>query len=110
MFKIDIRNENLSSIFVQYEVFDTNTLSKINLKICENFSIFINIPLNLESDAESLYDDLCKRGYNLFNPLDDFYINPKMEPMSFYLIEETHFLKILVYAKKAANLYLIIPL
>jgi len=73
LFKIDIRNENLSSLFVQYEIFDANTLLKIDLKICENTSIFINIPSNLDSDTESLYDDLNKSGYNLFNSSDDFY-------------------------------------
>ena len=73
LFKIDIINENLSSIFVQYEIFDANTSSKIDLKKCENISIFINIPSYLDSDTESLYDDLNKSGYNLFNSSDDFY-------------------------------------
>ena len=73
LFKIDIRNENLSSIFVQYEIFDANTSSKIDLKLCENISIFIGIPSYLDSNTESLYDDLNKSGYNLFNSSDDFY-------------------------------------
>ena len=37
-------------------------------------------------------------------------IHPKKELMSYYLIGETYFLKILVSANKVANLYLIISL
>ena len=40
---------------------------------CENSTIFLNIPNNLEPDIISLYESLQKDGYNLFDYNDSFY-------------------------------------
>ncbi len=71
--KTDLKSEDLSSTYIQYEVYNPKTLKKISLDICEGISISINIPVNLEQNTESLYSYLNESGYNLFNLNDSFY-------------------------------------
>ena len=73
MIKIDIKSDNLSSIYVQYEIYDSNTLKKVNLDNCKDAKIIINIPVNLTKEIEGLYNSLNESGYNLFNPNSSFY-------------------------------------
>ena len=71
--KTDIKSEDLSATYVQYEIYDPNTLNQLNLSYCQEVKITVNIPVNLDSDTMSLYDSLSGSGYNLFDAEDDFY-------------------------------------
>ena len=73
IFKTDIHSDNSSAIYVQYEIYDPNSLALIPLDICEDVTININIPIFLDKTTESLYIDLINSGYNLFDSNDSFY-------------------------------------
>ena len=73
MLKTDLKSEDLSSTYVQYEVFNPKTLQFISLDICEGIPISISIPVNLEDNTQLLYSSLSESGYNLFNLNDSFY-------------------------------------
>jgi len=70
--KIDIKSEDLKATYVQYEIYDPNK-TKVDLSICKNTSIYINTPVYLSNEIESLYESLSESGYNLFNSNDSFY-------------------------------------
>ena len=70
--KIDIKNDDYKATFVQYEIYDPNK-TKVDLSVCKNISIYINTPLYLSHEIESLYESLSESGYNLFNSNDSFY-------------------------------------
>ena len=71
--KLDIKNEDLSSIYVQYEVYNPVNFQKLSLDICEDIPIIISIPANLDESTKSIYNSLYKSGYNLFDLKDPFY-------------------------------------
>jgi hypothetical protein len=71
--KSDIKNANLTSTYVQYEIYNPLNLTKIDLDICKDTKTIIKTPTNLTDEAISLYDNLHKQGYNLFNSSDAFY-------------------------------------
>ena len=71
--KFDIVPENEKSTFVVYEIYDPYTLSKIDLNECEESNVVMNIPIELDSEIEEIYDLLSKSGYNLFNDKNEFY-------------------------------------
>ena len=71
--KTDIKSKDLSSTYVQYEVYDPNTLKQLDLNYCKEVKIVVNVPVNLDMDTISLYDSLSESGYNLFDSEDDFY-------------------------------------
>ena len=73
MLKFDIKPEKEKSTYVQYEIYDPNTNSFINLNECSGSNIQINIPIDLDGNIELLYDLLSNSGYNLFNSNDSFY-------------------------------------
>ena len=73
IFKIDIQNKNKSLTYVQYEVYNPNNLEELDLKVCQNLPINISVPANLSSETITLYENLKKSGYNLFNSKDKFY-------------------------------------
>ncbi len=73
IFKIHIIDNNLLSTYVQYEVFNPIDFKKINLSICSDIKISLEIPLELDDKIISLYKNLDELGYNLFNPKDKFY-------------------------------------
>ena len=73
IFKIDIQNKNKSLTYVQYEVYNPNNLEELDLKVCKNLPINISVPANLSSETITLYENLKKSGYNLFNSKDKFY-------------------------------------
>ena len=70
--KIDIKSDDYKATFVQYEIYDPNK-TKVDLSVCKNISIYINTPLYLSHEIESLYESLSESGYNLFNSNDSFY-------------------------------------
>ena len=71
--KTDIKSADLSSTYVQYEVYDPNTLKKLDLNECNEVKIVVSVPVNLDSETISLYDSMSESGYNLFDSEDDFY-------------------------------------
>ena len=72
IYKIDIKSSDLSSTYVTYEVYDSN-LNKLNLDVCSDTQITIQVPVHLSDDLDSLAKSLSDSGYNLFNENDSFY-------------------------------------
>ena len=73
IYKIDIKSEDLSSTYVQYEIYDPKTYDYINLDICEGIFINIYSPVTLKDNTEALFQSMSNSGYNLFNLNDSFY-------------------------------------
>ena len=74
IFKIDIKNLNLSLTYVQYEIYNAKeTKEKLSLEACENTSIIIKSPITLGQDLENMYLSMNNSGYNLFDLNDSFY-------------------------------------
>ena len=71
--KTDIKSEDLSSTYVQYEVYHPVTKALLNLEICNKVKISIHVPVNLNDETSKLYDNLKESGYNLFDSSDSFY-------------------------------------
>ena len=71
--KLDIKNNDLISTNVQYEIYNPYNLEKLEMDCCEKEKIIINAPVNLTEETISLYNSLNKSGYNLFNATDNFY-------------------------------------
>ena len=71
--KTDMKNEELSITYVQYEIFHPYSLIKLNMSFCYNKNIVINSVVNLSDETISLYKSLKESGYNLFNSEDSFY-------------------------------------
>ena len=70
---INNKNEDSTKNYIQYEVYNPYTLLKINLEICKNFTVTLNIPKTTNSTIDELYDILDEYGYNIFNINDSFY-------------------------------------
>ena len=73
IFKTDIRISEMLTTYVLYEVYNPLTLDKLNLSVCINDEISINIPVELNNDIKKLYHSLNASGYNLFDENDSFY-------------------------------------
>ena len=73
MLKFDIKPENETSTYVQYEIYEP--LSQVSLKLeeCSKNKISIDVPIELDPEIEGLYKWLIEYGYNLFDPNDTFY-------------------------------------
>ena len=71
--KVDIKSEDLTSTYVQYEVYDSVTGDKINLRICDDIIIKINVPKKLDDDTLNIFNNLENSGYNFLNKNDSFY-------------------------------------
>ena len=71
--KTDIKSEDLSSTYVQYEIYNPIYLTKISLEVCEDISISVSVPVNLDESIKSNYYSLSQSGYNLFDLSDSFY-------------------------------------
>ena len=71
--KIDIKNEDQTLTFIQYEILHPKNKTKLNLNLCDKVKIIINTPVKLSTETVSLYNSLNELGYNLFDSEDDFY-------------------------------------
>ena len=71
--KTDVRNENFTIIYVQYEIYHPITKIKLNMDYCKNIKIAIHVPVDLDDYTISLYESLTQYGYNLFDSGDSFY-------------------------------------
>ena len=73
IFKIDSKNVEEYSTYVQYEIYNPLNFQKLELDICKDLNIKIYPPVYLDEKTKSLFSDLDKSGYNLFNSSDSFY-------------------------------------
>ena len=71
--KTDIKSEDLSSTYVQYEVYHPITKIQLKLDYCNSVKITVNVPVNLDKNTISIYESLSELGYNLFSSSDSFY-------------------------------------
>ena len=73
IFKIDMKDKEQSSTYVQYEIYDPYTFDRLDLDVCKDVNINIYIPVNLDNKSLILFSSLDESGYNLFNSNDSFY-------------------------------------
>ena len=71
--KIDIKNKDLTSTYVQYEILEPKNKTKLNMSLCDKVKITVNTPVKLATETISLYNSLSESGYNLFDSEDIFY-------------------------------------
>ena len=71
--KTDVKSKDLSQTYVYYEVYNPVNLQILNITDCEDDTISISSPVNLDEETSILYFSLKDSGYNLFNSSDDFY-------------------------------------
>ena len=72
--KVDIKNDDLTSTFVQYEIYDLLTGDKINLNnICKDVNIKINVKKTLGEETKNIINNLDNSGYNYLDINDSFY-------------------------------------
>ena len=68
-----MKNKDNLTTYVQYEIYNSNNFERLNLSVCNETDIIINIPSELNSEIISLYESLDEYGYNLFDSNDSFY-------------------------------------
>ena len=74
LYKEDIKSHDLTTTYVQYEIFNPITLEPLDyLTHCSKEKVSISIPVNLNNNTQYLYDSLNSSGYNLFDSNDSFY-------------------------------------
>ena len=73
IYKIDIKTEDLTQTYVQYEIYNPLNLEILDLSLCKDVKISISTPVKLDNSTSSLYDSLKNSGYDLFNENDSFY-------------------------------------
>ena len=73
IFKSDIKNDDLSATYVQYEIYHPNSLVKLSLEPCNKVNIVVNVPVYLDTNSLLQYERLEEAGYNLYDSEDDFY-------------------------------------
>ena len=71
IYKKDIK-DGLTT-YVEYEIYNSKTLILLNLDICNDSQISINVPVNLKEETQLLYAKMNRLGYNLFDANDSFY-------------------------------------
>ena len=73
VYKVDIKNSDLSATYVQYEIYHPITKIQLNMSLCNEMKITIDTPVDIGNQMEELYNSLSDSGYNLFNSNDSFY-------------------------------------
>ena len=73
VFKVDFKAENSSSTYVEYEIYDPTKTIKLEIDLCKDVPITINVPVVLDESIDLLYDTFSESGYNIFNENDSFY-------------------------------------
>ena len=73
IYKVDIKNSDSTSTYVQYEVLNPYTMASLDLRVCDDVEITIDTPVDIGNKIEELYDSLSESGYNLFDSEDSFY-------------------------------------
>ena len=67
-----IKNKDNTLDSVHFEVYNPENYEQLNISICTN-KIIIESPIDLNEETISLYQELQKYNYNLFDPNDNFY-------------------------------------
>ena len=73
VFKIDTKIVNNSPIIVNYELYDSCTLIKLNLKLCENVKKNTYTNYFLQESSLEQFIQLNESGYDMYNINDSFY-------------------------------------
>ena len=69
------KKSNISSErFLQYEVYEPYTKTKLNLSVCHNITIEVYVPVVLSEKTQNLDKDLKERGYDLLDINSPFYL------------------------------------
>ena len=71
--KVDIKRNESKTNQVEYDVINPITKKKIDVSICENTTVTIFSPIDLDENTLNIYNNLENQGYNLFNENDSFY-------------------------------------
>ena len=71
--KDDLKRNETISTQVEYEVYDPITRKLLNLSSCENTTIMINVPLDVNEQTLNLYKITFEQGYDIFDLESNFY-------------------------------------
>ena len=71
--KDDLKRNETISTQVEYEVYDPITRKLLNLSSCENTTIMINVPLDVNEQTLNLYKITIEQGYDIFDLESNFY-------------------------------------
>ena len=71
--KLDIKRDDTNSTQVEYQVFNPNTLAKLDLSVCYQKQVNIYVPINLDQNLLDLANQLNNQEYDLFDSSDSFY-------------------------------------
>ena len=71
--KFDSKLNINSPINVQYKVYDPFSKRELDLSICSDDKINIDIPMNLVGNSLDLYQNFLSYGYDILNINDPFY-------------------------------------
>ena len=71
--KLDIKRNDTNSTQVEYQVFNPNTLEKLDLSKCNEKHVNIYTPIDLDLNIIELAKQLKEQDYDLFNSSDPFY-------------------------------------
>ena len=73
IFKSDIKNNNIHSTYVQYEIYHPETLELLDLSVCSEEQISICVSVDLNEETKTLSNSLGESGHNIFDKNDSFY-------------------------------------
>ena len=71
--KFDVKLDDNSPTSVEYEVYNPYSKERLDLSICSNEKINIEVPKILDDYSLVLYQNLSSFGYDIFNKNDPFY-------------------------------------
>ena len=73
IFKMDLELNNTPPMVLNYEVYNPNNFTKLNLSLCEGMKIKVYSPYTPSEESLSKLLKLNESGYDLYNPNDSFY-------------------------------------
>ena len=73
IFKMDLELNNTPPMVLNYEVYNPNNFTKLNLSLCEGMKIKVYSPYTPSKESLSKLLKLNESGYDLYNPNDSFY-------------------------------------
>ena len=74
IYKTDIKSEDSSTTYVEYNIYHPDTLEPLPYStICSKNTISISVPVNLNNNTKILCENLINSGYNCFDTNDSFY-------------------------------------
>ena len=73
IYKIDIKRNDTISTEVEYEVYDSITLKKLDLSYCKGITINIYSPVDMDDIMRNNYENAKNQGYDIYNANDSFF-------------------------------------